>query len=115
MTDATRYVHSRGREYTAVTCQLDVHHFLALISSMASSSTTELSKELWERFESTPGCDEYFIEQCASLRLSVAGKMSINDFLQALKSAEILISPQAACTTNGSPSFSDPMRSERDT
>ncbi|KAI0279236.1 DNA polymerase alpha subunit B [Russula aff. rugulosa BPL654] len=40
----------------------------ALIPSMASSSTiTVLSKELWERFGSTPGCDESFIQQCADI------------------------------------------------
>jgi hypothetical protein len=37
---------------------------------MASSSTTTvLSEELWKQFGSTPGCDDFFIEQCASVRL----------------------------------------------
>lgn len=40
---------------------------------MASSSTTTvLSKELWEQFGSTPGCDESFIQQCASVHLFVS-------------------------------------------
>ncbi|KAF8500906.1 DNA polymerase alpha subunit B [Russula emetica] len=35
---------------------------------MASSSTTTvLSKELWQQFGSTPGCDESFIQQCAEI------------------------------------------------
>ncbi|KAF8476554.1 DNA polymerase alpha subunit B [Russula ochroleuca] len=35
---------------------------------MASSSTTTvLSEELWKQFGSTPGCDDFFIEQCIEI------------------------------------------------
>jgi len=39
---------------------------------MASSSgAAALSETLTEHFGSTPGCDDHFIEKCASARLTV--------------------------------------------
>src|SRR5260370_21782581 len=72
----------------------------ALISSMASSSTTtSLSKELWEQFGSTPGCNESFIQQCASMHL-FNNRYIITHLPYVLTSAKALISPQLTCTSN---------------